>query len=108
MLTECVPSPSLYTLPVQSALAQSSNVSAQKDSTKEAVMTGELMSKLSFWQSWLKVPCMVAVRVSFIVRTRFQAEAVEMSAVRKRRTVASCILVFGWGVEFEIRYEEWF
>ena len=77
---------------MQSALAQSSNVSAKKDSTKEAVMTGELMSKLSLVQPELVVPCMVAVRVSFIVRTRFQAEAVEMRAKRKKRAVGSCIL----------------
>jgi len=61
------------------------------------VVTGELMSKSSFLQSWLKVPCMVAVRRSSIVRTRFQAEAVEVRAVRKRRAVGSCIFVWFGG-----------
>jgi len=55
------------------------------------------MSNSSFLQSSLKVPCMVVVRRSASVRTRSQAEAVELRAVRKRRAVESCIFVWFGG-----------
>ena len=61
------------------------------------MVTGELMSNSSFLQSSLKVPCMVVVRRSASVRTRSQAEAVELRAVRKRRAVESCIFVWFGG-----------
>ena len=46
---------------------------------------------------------MVAVRRSSIVRTRFQAEAVEVRAARKRRAAESCIFVWlGGGVKVKV------